>query len=222
MAINYLADDELDFLNHILLEHGNDNSVLDVSELDGFLTAIVSGPTAILPSQWFPKLWGGAGNEPQWQNEAQMRRFISLVMQHMNNIVDMLIAAPAEYGALFNQNMQSEEEILIVEEWCFGYMRGVTLGNWPALPANMQVQLNAIALHGKEENFPLLDKLTLQEHQQTVQAIEPAVLALHQYFLAQRTQAPVSKPVKAEVKPGRNDACYCGSGKKYKKCCGAN
>jgi len=23
------------------------------------------------------------------------------------------------------------------------------------------------------------------------------------------------------VKIGRNDACYCGSGKKYKKCCGA-
>ena len=21
--------------------------------------------------------------------------------------------------------------------------------------------------------------------------------------------------------PGRNDACWCGSGKKYKKCCGA-
>lgn len=28
------------------------------------------------------------------------------------------------------------------------------------------------------------------------------------------------KPVKAEVKVGRNDACTCGSGKKYKNCCG--
>ncbi len=27
---------------------------------------------------------------------------------------------------------------------------------------------------------------------------------------------------KAENKPGRNDPCPCGSGKKYKKCCGAN
>jgi SWIM/SEC-C metal-binding protein len=24
----------------------------------------------------------------------------------------------------------------------------------------------------------------------------------------------------AEKKPGRNDPCHCGSGKKYKKCCG--
>ncbi|GEM_PF-607964 len=32
-----------------------------------------------------------------------------------------------------------------------------------------------------------------------------------------------SNPVKAasEVTPGRNDPCPCGSGKKYKKCCGA-
>ena len=30
------------------------------------------------------------------------------------------------------------------------------------------------------------------------------------------------KPVKKEVKVGRNEPCPCGSGKKYKKCCGAN
>ena len=29
------------------------------------------------------------------------------------------------------------------------------------------------------------------------------------------------KTVKSEAKPNRNDACPCGSGKKYKKCCGA-
>lgn len=28
------------------------------------------------------------------------------------------------------------------------------------------------------------------------------------------------KPVKVTPKPGRNDPCSCGSGKKYKKCCG--
>ncbi|MCI5687507.1 MAG: SEC-C domain-containing protein [Emergencia sp.] len=29
-----------------------------------------------------------------------------------------------------------------------------------------------------------------------------------------------SKTVRVEKKPGRNDPCPCGSGKKYKKCCG--
>ena len=31
-----------------------------------------------------------------------------------------------------------------------------------------------------------------------------------------------SKIVHKEMEPGRNDPCPCGSGKKYKKCCGAN
>jgi SWIM/SEC-C metal-binding protein len=29
-------------------------------------------------------------------------------------------------------------------------------------------------------------------------------------------------PAKAATAPGRNDPCPCGSGRKYKKCCGAN
>ena len=28
-------------------------------------------------------------------------------------------------------------------------------------------------------------------------------------------------PLSAKSEPGRNDPCPCGSGKKYKKCCGA-
>jgi len=34
--------------------------------------------------------------------------------------------------------------------------------------------------------------------------------------------APVSKTVRKEKKVGRNEPCPCGSGKKYKKCCGLN
>lgn len=30
----------------------------------------------------------------------------------------------------------------------------------------------------------------------------------------------VQQPFRAELKVGRNDPCTCGSGKKYKKCCG--
>ena len=36
-------------------------------------------------------------------------------------------------------------------------------------------------------------------------------------------QAPVAQqPVRADKTPGRNDPCWCGSGKKYKKCHGAS
>ena len=35
-------------------------------------------------------------------------------------------------------------------------------------------------------------------------------------------RAPVQQVVRSGVKVGRNDPCPCGSGKNYKKCCGAN
>jgi uncharacterized protein len=37
-----------------------------------------------------------------------------------------------------------------------------------------------------------------------------------------RSLGPRVEPVRKDDKPGRNDPCICGSGKKYKKCHGAN
>ncbi len=31
---------------------------------------------------------------------------------------------------------------------------------------------------------------------------------------------PAVEPIKGETKPKRNDPCSCGSGRKYKQCCG--
>jgi uncharacterized protein YecA (UPF0149 family) len=33
-------------------------------------------------------------------------------------------------------------------------------------------------------------------------------------------ETPKVEPIQAAQEPGRNDPCPCGSGKKYKKCCG--
>ncbi len=41
-------------------------------------------------------------------------------------------------------------------------------------------------------------------------------------FVGSSGEKTVKKPVKKDVKVGRNDPCPCGSGKKYKKCCGMN
>lgn len=32
---------------------------------------------------------------------------------------------------------------------------------------------------------------------------------------------PKVDPIQADAAPGRNDPCPCGSGRKYKKCCGS-
>ena len=55
-----LTDDELQRLDDALLNRfdddvetdGHDEGILDVTELDGLLTAVVSVPVTIPPSQW--------------------------------------------------------------------------------------------------------------------------------------------------------------------------
>lgn len=176
-----LSEDELDYLDKILLEFGNDDSILSVSELDGFLTAIVSGPNQIPLSLWVSELWGG--REPKWESEKEFKKFLGLVIQHMNFTIHLLMNMPDYFEALFNQNALSDETVIIAEEWCFGYMRGVDLDDWSSLPVEMETWLYAIELHGREHNFEVLDTLTLTEHQQTVTEIEPAVRKLHDYWL---------------------------------------
>ncbi|NBC14099.1 MAG: hypothetical protein GVY09_12290, partial [Gammaproteobacteria bacterium] len=66
-------------------------------------------------------------------------------------------------------------------------------------------------------------------------AIIPSLMKIHAFWLERRQSsrdprsiAPGAPPprvqepvVRATAKVGRNDPCPCGSGKKYKKCCGA-
>jgi uncharacterized protein len=52
-------------------------------------------------------------------------------------------------------------------------------------------------------------------------AFADAVWAVYDLREIWRNLGPRVETVRKEATPGRNDACSCGSGKKFKKCCGA-
>ncbi|MCO1335280.1 UPF0149 family protein [Microbulbifer sp. OS29] len=217
-----ISEADLEFVDEVLHQYGNDDSILDISELDGFLTALVSGPEMVPPSRWFSEIWGGPGNEPEWQSEEEMQRFTALLFQLMNSNAMMLMETPAEFRALFRiAEREGEAPFTVAEEWSFGYMRGVDLSQWPSLPAELDTQLQAIALHGREEHFDHIHSLSDAVHQQIVTQIEPATRALHHHWLQQRAPELSTNPSphRADPKTGRNDPCPCGSGKKFKRCC---
>lgn len=215
-----LTEKELQWLDDMLDKYGSEASIVDVAELDGLLTAVLSGPRMIEPSEWLVALWGGQNNIPKWSNEREMNRFMELCFQHMNDIADRLAEFPDQFDPLFGVRETEGQDFTVVEEWCFGYMRGVALSDWSSLPADLQPALDAIALHGKEENFSQLETLSPEEMEAHFAAIRPAALALHDYWITQPEAVPEpQQPVVAEQKPGRNDPCFCGSGKKYKQCC---
>lgn len=217
-----LTEKELNWLEEMLEKYGTEHSVVDVAELDGMLTALLSGPNDIEPSVWLVAMWGGEKYIPKWSSEREMDRFMTLTFQHMNDIAERLSEFPDQFDPLFGTQEMEGQEFTVVEEWCFGYMRGVALDDWSALPEALQPALDAIVLHGNVENFAQLDGFTPDQFEASIAAIRPAALQLHDYWQEQRLSQPEPAPLVpyfAAEKIGRNDPCPCGSGKKYKQCC---
>ncbi len=220
MAEGPLNENELQWLEETLMSHAHgDESILDVAELDGLLTAVLSGPVVVEPDTWLVAIWGGEKNIPRWKNDREMDRFINLCFQHMNDIAERLSDYPDQFEPVFGENEVEGQHFTVVEEWCFGYMRGVGLTDWSTLPEALKPDLDAIALHGTEENFSRLDELDEEQFMQSVDAIRPAALRLYEYWSANPQQPVVQQPIVNGVKVGRNDPCPCGSGRKFKSCC---
>ena len=57
-----LSDNEIEELDNFLLDLESDESILNVSELDGLFTAVISSPDTIPPSEWLEVIWGARNN----------------------------------------------------------------------------------------------------------------------------------------------------------------
>ncbi|HEY5790479.1 MAG TPA: UPF0149 family protein [Gammaproteobacteria bacterium] len=194
-----------------------DLGVLCVSELDGFLTAIVSGPLTVPPSRWIEALWGKF--PPEYASEEQLREVLESVFRLMNGIAGMLMEEPDDFEPIFLHHEAEGREALVVDEWCTGYLRGMrlTLEAWEAGGTEVGELLAPILLFATEIGFDELELMNDAEVEAQQQLVGPAAVALHGYWLEQRQQA--RRATRSEPKVGRNDPCPCGSGKKYKKCC---
>lgn len=216
-----LIEKELNWLDDMLEKHGNDASVVDTSELDGMLTALLSGPNDIELSRWMVAIWGGEKQIPKWENARERDRFMALVIQHFNDIAERLASYPEQFDPLFGWQEMEGQEFSVVEDWCYGYLRGMALdADWSLLPPEQQPALDAITLHGSEAHLATREAFSPEDFEASIEAIRPAALALHDYWQEQRAAQPDPEPYRAGDKVGRNDPCPCGSGKKFKQCCG--
>jgi uncharacterized protein len=228
-----LDDEELVRLDEFLLNRiddeagdriaaaGGDEGILDVSELDGFLTALVNGPNVIVPSRWLPAVWGAEA--PIWESAGQFQEIFGLIVRHQNAIAATLLHDPQMFEPMFEERKVEGKTYTIVDEWCHGYMRGVALDAdaWSARNADIEEFLRPIQLWGTEEGWQRIDAMSDADQARERNAIPQSVRALHKYWLDRRAlqSAPTRR---AAPKVGRNDPCPCGSGKKYKQCHGAN
>lgn len=185
-----------------------DPGVLDVSELDGFLCALVSSPELPAPESWLEALWGDF--EPEWDEEEEYDAVIALLLRHMNTLAATLREAPAAYEPLLLTEQEDGETVDIVDAWCEGYMRGVrlTLARWKAGGREVGQLLRPIRAFSSETDWQAHNKATEAEFEQLAAALAPNARALFGFWQGRATP-PRSGPGKpatqaADRKPGSN------------------
>lgn len=225
-----LTDDEIGELDHFLLYADvPDSMTLDM--LDGYLHALAIGPTTVEPRQWMPRIWGEnfASMMPPSKDIAELSRVVGLITRLFDSIVANLEDpdGPAMVP-LWSTFQDGDRERDDAEIWAYGFITGMKLteADWAPLLATKRGRawLRPIQLLGEEDFSPEQHALTKTpaDREKLSLEIPEAVLAMYQYWnMHRRTADDRNGAETSGGKVGRNAPCPCGSGKKFKKCCGA-
>jgi uncharacterized protein len=224
-----LNEVEMEELDRFLLERGQDvenyegkdEGLLGLSELDGFFTAIVSGPETILPSEWLPVVWGE--DEPVWGSVESFDKIYKLMIRHFNDVVDAMMAPGFGFEPIFNENEVDGQRYTVVDEWCIGYMKGVALRAeaWDKGGDEVFDMLQPILLFSGEPGWEVLDTLEEDEVADLQVAIPAVAQDIHRFWLDRRGFSSLENEeglaVESPLDP--DGPCPCGSGKPFRKCC---
>ena len=211
-----LADHEIDWLSGFLSSRQAPDTAMPFETLDGFLTTLVIGPEMVMPSTYLPEIWGTEdGSGPVWDSMEQLQYFMDLLSKHWN-----AIAARRSADAPHRPQIDHFGDGPQGKGWAQGFVAGMNLcaEAWDPLIENKDegdVALQILAL-AMEDNTLLPD-----DTRAAIVEELPNIVRMIASYWRNPPAAPVRKSPLRSSKIGRNEPCPCGSGKKYKKCCGA-
>ena len=221
-----LSEKEFDELDQFLLSERSSEDAMTMDILHGYLTAIAIGPQTIMPAEWLPRVWGEDGKAaPKFKNGKEEERIVNLIMRFMNEVLVTFEVAPKEFEPLFVEYEHEGQNVIDAEAWCWGFWEGMELrpDSWNAIwESDLAPLMKPIYLLGadeiEEDELKLVDD-PIKAHKLAVE-LEANLPDIFRFWVPLRKSA-VQTLKREEPKVGRNDDCPCGSGKKYKKCCGA-
>ncbi len=227
-ALPTLSDKEMDELSNFLLSDATSDETMMLDSLDGYLTAIATAPVMPASSLWLPGVWGPSANDaPKFASDAQSKRITSLIMRHLSNLIVSLQQDADACEPIFDSAVYpgSTEEFIDGEMWAYGYMKAIALQaqEWQEIFDAHPEMLRPIYLLGTEDLTPEQEALieTPEQREELAKQIPASIADLYRHWTPVR-RAVTDPAIRREMpKIGRSEKCPCGSGRKYKKCCGA-
>ncbi len=221
-----LTDAELDRLRDFL-KSSKGGKGMNLEELDGFFSALIAGPEPVMPSEYNREVFGGEMSEiVEFCNLDEAQEILNLMMRHWNKIASTLYKGEIHVPLIF----EDERGELHGNDWARGFMRGMHMRHdgWSELINDKQhggCLIPMMVLYHEHDQDPEMrsDPITPDKREHVIALMAAGLMNAYEYFRKERegdlgVDAPESR--RSTPKIGRNDPCPCGSGKKYKKCCG--
>jgi uncharacterized protein len=220
-----LAEEELDWLAYFLASNAVPGGRMTLEYLDGFLAALAVGPDEVAREQWRSRLWTDSEGETSDFETAAQERYVHELLDRGLETIRRRLTAGYPHKPLVDEDSSEEA----VEEWAVGFAVGMDLvpsSTWDAVAKHKQAGLALASiilllppdqLGEEDEELKPLDKKTRAGIVRRL----PDLLQMIHSFWHNQSALPLFEPRRSQ-KVGRNEPCPCGSGRKYKKCCGAN
>lgn len=217
-----LSEAELDELDAFLMSKATGEDAMDLSTLDGFLTALAIGPHVVPPDEWLPLVWG---RPVRWSDKNIAKRMADLVTRHADHLLVHLREEPELFEPMVLEREVAGETIPIIDEWCTGFMKAVELdaASWQFFRETEEGAelLRPFHLYGTEAGWEELaaDPALEARHGEHAAALADNVVAMMEWWLPVRLQAERTLATGAS-EPEVRIPCPCGSGETFPACCG--
>lgn len=121
-------DFSLEALHDYLSSERSPPECLQLSDLDGFLTAVAIGPELIEPSEWLPHVWGQ--EQPAFADPGEAHAMLGAIMSRYNEILHQVEGEAFE--PIF---WTGPDGAPIVTDWAEGFVQALSLRQeaWAAL-----------------------------------------------------------------------------------------
>lgn len=217
--------DGLDDRGNVPTSTLSDSDDADLTWVDGLLTSAAIGPDAVSPSEWIDAYYG---KDYERRAAAIVEPLMRAWQQRHDRILHDIQDARGGYQPDFLARSDRRRTIDRAIDWSHGFCKGIGLRQraWQALKprtpegdalATITMFIEADGDHPVFGNAP---RLAIEaERRKVVADIGPAIEAIYAFWRG-RARTAGTPPDRGLVgRVGRTEACPCGSGLTYEKCC---